>query len=140
MRMLAAFAALVFLSATAQAQEAEPAREDQPVVAVMFFSSFCAACRVLDPRIEDVEPDFAGRPVEFLRLNQTWSMFNREELDALAEEHGVSRIWEARRGQTGFVALVDPADGDVLDILTVRETRDQITRAIERALQRQGDV
>lgn len=134
MRALIALAALIFTALPAAAQDAEPASADRPVVAMMFLSDFCAACRVLEPRIEAIEPAFEGRPIEFVRFDQTMSLLTRGRLNRLAEEHGVAAAWEARRGGTGFVVLVDPANGAELDMLTIRLEPEEMYHRIERAL------
>ena len=131
---LIAFVVLAFLTAAA------PARSDQatdnPVVATMFYSGLCGACQVLDPRIEAVKPDFAERDIDFVRFNQTFSLFNKGQLKKLAAEHGVESVWEEYAGKTGFMLLVDPRNDRVLEVITMRHSKEEIRAAINDALAR----
>jgi thiol-disulfide isomerase/thioredoxin len=127
----AAFAVIAFSPSGWSA--AEPSA-DKRIVAAMFYSNFCASCRVLDPKIQDVKPDFADRPVDFVKFNQTFSLFNTDSLRELAEEHGVPGVFEEYRGKTGFMLLVEPETERVLAMITMSHSRDAIRAEIERAL------
>ncbi len=112
---------------------AEPT-QDRRLVAAMFYSNFCASCRILDPKIEAVKPDFDGRPVDFVKFNQTFSAFNTSSLRELAHEHGVPTVFEEYRGATGFMLLVEPETERVVAMITMSYSRDEIRAAIDRAL------
>lgn len=110
---------------------------DQPVVAAMFYSSFCAACQVLEPRIESVRPDFAERDVTFIRFDKTWSALGgRRAREDLAAEHGMSAIWERYKGSQGFMLLVDPQAEEVLALVNLRHSAEEISALITAALER----
>jgi thiol-disulfide isomerase/thioredoxin len=108
--------------------------EDRDVVAAMFFSNFCGACKILDPRIAEVRPEYLDRPVDFVKFNQTFSAFNTRELEALADAHGIRRVFETHQGKTGFMVLVDPASQRELEVVTVAYQPDDIRDALDRAL------
>ncbi len=139
MRALFASLALFAFAAPANAQDAvadavAEAPAERPVVAAMFYSGFCGACRILEPRIEAIMPAFEDRSVTFVEFNQTWSAFNGASLTRLAETHQISDVWENRRGGTGFMVIVDPASGRELDIITVRDSEADIYQRIDEAL------
>ncbi len=134
--LLAGFitALLVLGSATADTSSGE---EGRPVVAAMFYSGFCATCRVLEPRIDAVRDDYADQPVTFIRFDKTWSALGGGDKRAvLAEEHGMAEIWERHKGSQGFMLLVDPEAEEVLAMVTLRHSEDDIRALIDAALAR----
>lgn len=129
------------------AAQAAPARDsatdaavevvaDQPVVAAMFYSRFCGACLILDPRMDAVEDAYQGRPVTFVTFDQTLSAVTGARLEALAQTHGVERIWEKNKGKTGFALLIDPSTQTVLDVIMVRDDGAAIRAKLDAALTR----
>ncbi len=109
-------------------------KEDRAVVAAMFFSNFCASCKILDPKITAVRPEFLERPIDFVKFNQSYSALNAGELRAIAEAHGIPEIYDTYAGQTGFMVLVDPESQGIIEIVTVGYSESDIRRALERAL------
>ncbi len=119
--------------------EPSPARSDdaQPVVAAMFYSGFCASCRVLEPRIEAVRDDYADQPVTFIRFDKTWSALGGgDRRAALAQDHGMAEIWERHKGGQGFMLLVDPGAQEVLAMVTIRHSERDIRALLDAALAR----
>ncbi len=139
--LLAVCAAMVVMAAGAMAQDHETQpRPEHAVVVAMFYSGFCGQCQILDPRIEAVKSDFHGRPVTFIRFDKTMSLFGGgRERERLAARHGMAGIWDEYKGRQGFALVVDRSDERIVDVLTVRNSRDDIARAITIAL-RAGDV
>ncbi|MGD2131201.1 MAG: hypothetical protein PVI23_00300 [Maricaulaceae bacterium] len=127
-----AVAAVAFWPGPSQGQT-EPS-EDRTVVAAFFSSNFCAACRILEPRLADVLPDYEDRPIDYVKLNQTFSVVTGGRIRDLAERHGVGELYDDLKGATGLVALVDPRDGQVIEIITVDYGRENIRDAFDRAL------
>ena len=107
---------------------------ERALVGAMFFSNFCSACRLLEPRIDAVDEEFAERAIDFIVFNQTLSAVQSEQLNALAERHDVVEVWERHRGSTGFMVLVDAVSGEALEIITIRYSEDDIRNAIDRWL------
>jgi len=112
---------------------AEP-NADRTVVAAFFSSNFCTACRILDPRVSDVLPEYADTSLQFVKLDQTLSMVRSGALREQAAAHGISDVYAQLKGRTGFVALIDPRDQQVIEIVTIRYDRDHIREAFDRAL------
>ncbi len=138
MRYLLSLFATLILAMSAAGQDAPENSDeitDRPVVVAMFFSGFCGACQILDPRIESVEDEFAQRPVTFITFDKTFSAFGgRKSRAELAADHGMAEIWEQNKGKQGFALIVDPARSQVLNVITVRDKADDIRSSIERAL------
>ncbi len=138
MRFFAAFAvALGLFLSPALAQEGEAEPMDQPVVAAMFYSAFCATCLVLDPRINAVRGEFEDRPITFITFNKSLSAFGgAEKRAALAAEHGIEALWEQYKKAQGFMLLADPESGALLSVVQVRHSEDDIRALINAALTR----
>lgn len=109
---------------------------DQPVTAVMFYSNWCAACQILDPKIEAAKPQFAERPVDFVKFNFSYALVQGAKLQALADEKNLSHLYAANKGKTGFMLLVDPATEQIMDIITLRDGVDDIVQKLDASLQR----
>ena len=117
----------------AQAVEAGTETAERPrLVAAMFRSSWCGACRILEPRVDDVREELAGEPIDWVRFNFTWGQ--RDGLRELAAEEGIADIYDRFAGGTGFLVFIDRESGEVLETVTMRYDRDDIRDAALRWL------
>ncbi|MBL4595432.1 MAG: hypothetical protein JKX99_02525 [Robiginitomaculum sp.] len=131
----------VFSPATSQTGNTQPAPAtipvtDQPVTAVMFYSNWCGACQILDPKIEAVKLGFTERPIEFVKFDFSFALVRGGALQALAEEKGLANIYAKNKGKTGFMLLIDPATEQVIDIITMRDSTETIAVKLNNSLQR----
>jgi len=137
--LLAASPFLRSLFSTAQASSVASATEvsqEQPVIAAMFYSNWCGACQILEPRLEAVRPTFAGHNVDFVTFDFSYALVRGKAIKTLAEEKGIADIYEKNKGRTGFMLLIDPATETVLDIVTIRDSKEAITAKLQRSLHR----
>lgn len=145
---LAIFAALTvppwLRSQRSQAAENVPmvatANQEQPVTAAMFYSNWCGACQILDPKIEAVKPDFAGHKVDFVKFDFSYALMRGKALQKLADDKGLSDIYAKNKGRTGFMLLIDPANEKILDIITLRDNKAAIAAKLQRSLNRPAPV
>ncbi|WP_203292028.1 thioredoxin family protein [Maricaulis parjimensis] len=101
------------------------------LVAAMFRSSWCGACRILEPRIEDVREELGeSADVDWVRFNFTWGQ--RDGVRDLAVEEGIEEVYDQFAGGTGFLVLMDRETGQVFEIVTMQYGRDEIREAVER--------
>jgi thiol-disulfide isomerase/thioredoxin len=103
------------------------------LVAATFYSAWCSSCAVLDPKLRKVAPTFAGRAVEFVKFD--FSMGQPEALTDKARSLGVEDVYLANKGATGFMALIDRRNQQVVHLITLRESEDQIRADIEAAIE-----
>ncbi|MEX6632400.1 thioredoxin domain-containing protein [Hyphococcus lacteus] len=107
--------------------------EGEPeVVAVTFASAWCSVCKILEPRLAEVVPEFSDKPVKFVRLDFTFGQTG--SLETQAEAEGLSDLYPRFKGATGFTLLVDRDTGELLDSLTVNHSKDAMRTAIAQAI------
>jgi thiol-disulfide isomerase/thioredoxin len=140
--VIAALAIPPFLRSRAGVAQAADANvsasstQEQPVTAVMFYSNWCGACQILDPKIEAVKPDFAGHAVDFVKFDFSYALMRGKALKAQAAEKGVPNIYAKNKGRTGFMLLIDPASEKVLDVITIRDNKASIAAKLNKSLNR----
>ena len=114
------------------AAQAQIVEERPRLVAAMFRSSWCGACRILEPRIDDVRPDYTDAAIEFIRFDFT--MGQRGAVRELAVEADITELYDRLVGRTGFMVLMDRETGTVFEIVTTNYDREHIREAIDRWL------
>ena len=102
------------------------------LVAVTFASAWCGPCKILQPRLSDVIPGFADKPVKFVDLDFTFG--ETEGLADKAAAEGLADVYPRFKGATGYTLLVDRDTGEVIDSLTVDHSKPAMRAAIARAL------
>ncbi|MDP3739503.1 MAG: hypothetical protein Q8R02_19100 [Hyphomonadaceae bacterium] len=118
----------------AQNDEATAFTDGRPnLVAATFYSAWCSSCAVLEPRLRHILPGFEGRAVEFAKFD--FSMGQPESLTEKAKELGVEQVYLANKGATGFMALIDRRNQNVIAIVTVTQSDQDIQRTIGAAIQ-----
>lgn len=104
--------------------------EDRPnLVAATFYSAWCSSCAILEPRLREIVPEFEGRAVEFVKFD--FSLGQPEALTKKASVLGIERVYAANKGATGFMALIDRRNQNVLAVLTMTLSDQSIREAIE---------
>lgn len=141
MRFLPILAAL-FLSALPAApalalpdwnEPAASGEDGEPrLVAALFRSGWCGACRVLEPRVEDVRREYDSADIDWVRLDFTWG--ERGGVRDIAVAEGIAPLYDRLAGRTGFLVLMDRETGQVFEIVTMDYGRDRIREALERWL------
>ncbi len=112
---------------------ADYALEGEPeIIAATFESAWCSACKILKPRLAQVIPDFADKPVKFVSLDFTFGQ--RGDIARQAEEEGLTGIYPRFKGATGFTLLVDRDTGEIIDSLTVSHSKEAMRAAIAQAI------
>ncbi|HBS30581.1 MAG TPA: thiol reductase thioredoxin [Parvularcula sp.] len=127
-----AIAAAAFLAARRPASAMQDAAGEPQLIAATFRSAWCSACKILEPKLARAMPEFAGQPVEFVEFDFTFGP--NEDLAALAAAHGLTRLYEANKGATGFTVLVDADTGAIVDTLTMNFSTKDMEKAIGDAL------
>jgi thiol-disulfide isomerase/thioredoxin len=130
--LFAAAAALAW-SARPQLARIDAAGAGEPALTVATFSSaFCSACRILKPRLAEIIDDFADAPVRFIEYDFTLS--KPEGLAARADSDGLASAFVRFAPATGFALLVERETGEIIGMLTINHSRDEMRDAIDNAL------
>jgi thiol-disulfide isomerase/thioredoxin len=136
---LLAVAAVASASLAGRGSLSNAARFDgEPaLIAATFSSAWCAACKILEPRLARVIPQFEGAAVKFVEYDFTFGEEERNRAAALAD--GVSPdVYDRFAGATGFTLLIDARSGDLIDMLTASHSPKAMRAAIAQALARAG--
>jgi len=102
------------------------------LVGATFYSAWCSACAVLDPKLRAVVPDFEGRAVEFTKFD--FSIGQPEKLTDKAAELGIKTVYLENKGATGFMALIDRRNERIVEMISMRDSKDDIRNKIEAAI------
>ncbi|MBR9825763.1 MAG: hypothetical protein GYB36_08175 [Alphaproteobacteria bacterium] len=130
--LLTAFLAPNFFRGNWDSAQAEAVEERPRLVAALFRSSWCGACRIIEPRIEDVREDYEDAAMEFVRFDFT--LGRRDSLRETALEAGIAELYDQLEGRTGFLVLMDRETGQVFEIITTNYNRENIAAAFDRWL------
>ena len=102
------------------------------IIAATFSSAWCSSCKILEPRLEALVPDFADKPIKFVKLDFT--LGQRGAVADKAEREGLGNIYPQFKGATGFTLLVDADTGEIVDSLTIRHSEKAMRAAIAQAI------
>lgn len=121
------------LSGRSSAISAEYTFNGKPeVVAASFVSAWCSTCKILEPRLSKIVPEFSDKPIKFVEFDFTFGQ--RDEIAQKAKDEGVGAIYPQFEGATGFTVLVDRDTGEIIDILTISYSPNAMRAAIAQAL------
>ena len=88
-----------------------PRLQGKPVV-VDIYASWCAACQNIAPTLGELKTQY-GDDIHFIVLDVS-DRAKTSQSETLATELGLSDFFAANRSQTGMVAIIDPATGNIL--------------------------
>ncbi len=106
--------------------------EKPEIIAATFSSAWCSSCKILEPRLKALVPDFADQPVKFVKLDFT--LGQRGAVAEKATREGLGHIYPQYKGATGFTLLVDADSGEIVDSLTIRHSEKAMRAAIAQAI------
>lgn len=134
--LLALLIGIFGTSALAQGQEQstdENAPQEPEIIGVFMHADWCGGCKKLKPKLNAVKPQFKSEPVLFTGFDKT-DEFTKEQSRMLAEQMGLTELYEKHKGRTAYVVLVDADTKEEVDILKFRESKQQLKNAIASAL------
>lgn len=85
--------------------------QGKPVV-VDIYASWCPACQNIAPTLSELKEQYGDR-VHFIVLDVS-DRSATMQTETLAAQLGLSDFLNAYRSQTGMVAIIDPATGNIL--------------------------
>ncbi|WP_199245559.1 thioredoxin domain-containing protein [[Phormidium] sp. ETS-05] len=85
--------------------------QGKPVV-VDIYASWCPACQNIAPTLSQLKQQY-GDSIHFIVLDVS-DRAKASQAESLAAELGLGNFFAANRSQTGMVAIIDPATGNIL--------------------------
>lgn len=85
--------------------------QGKPVV-VDIYASWCPACQNIAPTLSQLKQQY-GDSIHFIVLDVS-DRAKASQAESLATELGLGDFFAANRSQTGMVAIIDPATGNIL--------------------------
>jgi len=115
-----------------RAQETAP-KEGPKVVGLLFYADWCASCKALEPKLNEVRKQLVVQPIYFTRVDMT-DESTKKQSEMFAEWVGFGEIYREHAPKTGFMLLIDPKEKKVLDKLTKTQSEAELKAAMEQAL------
>jgi thiol-disulfide isomerase/thioredoxin len=85
--------------------------QGKPVV-VEIHASWCPACKNIAPTLSQLKQDYEGK-ANFIVLDVS-DRSKTKKSEQTAKELGLGKFFAANKSQTGMVAIIDPANGNIL--------------------------
>jgi thiol-disulfide isomerase/thioredoxin len=105
--------------------------QGKPVV-VDIYASWCPACKNIAPTLSQLKKDYAGK-AHFVVLDVS-NKAKASQSEAKARELGLGQFFAANKSQTGMVAVIDPATGNILAQHRNNPNLSDYTSAIDAAI------
>ena len=80
-------------------------------IAILMYADWCASCKILDPKLKAVQPEFERGKILFVRFDLT-NDATKHQAGLLAQALGVGELYEKNAGKTGYLAIIDRASGE----------------------------
>lgn len=140
--LLAALAPLALVSSSSEAEacegcaghdQAQAPIEGTQLLVVKFHADWCGSCVKLGPSLESLQTSFAGKPIDFVRLDFT-SDTTKAAAKAHAERLGLDAIFASYGTKTGFALIIDAGTGEVLGELRASQEIDAMRALVTASL------
>lgn len=102
-------------------------------IGLLFYADWCSSCKVLEPKLNPVKKDFAGRQILFARVDLT-NEFTREQSKLFVGWVGLGDVFQQYGDKTGFMLIIRLKDTAVLSRLVKTQTEDELRKEIRKAL------
>lgn len=107
--------------------------QGKPVV-VDIYASWCSACKNIAPTLSQLKQEYGGK-VHFVVLDVS-DRAKATQAANRARELGLGQFFAANKSQTGMVAIIDPATGNVLTQHRNNANKSAYTSVLNAALSR----
>jgi len=103
------------------------------IIAVKMDADWCGKCKVMNPKLDALMPEFKDEPVLFVKFNMT-DEFTTQQAGFLADRLNLKSLFNEHKGQTGYVVLIDAKSGEPLKTLQSDLSENQIKAEIRSVL------
>lgn len=101
-------------------------------IAILMYADWCGSCKVLDPKIKAVQPEFERGNILFVRFDLT-NEATRHQSDLLAQALGVEELYRRNAGKTGYLTIVDRTSGQSIERITKDQSEADIRASLRKA-------
>jgi len=108
--------------------------QGKPVV-VDIYASWCPACKNVAPTLSQLKKEYAGQ-ANFVVLDVS-DKAKASQAAAKARQLGLGQYFDANKSQTGMIAIIDPATGNILVQHRNNANKTAYTSVLNAALKRQ---
>lgn len=108
--------------------------QGKPVV-VDIYASWCPACKNVAPTLSQLKKEYAGK-ANFVVLDVS-DRGKASQAAAKARQLGLGQYFDANKSQTGMIAIIDPATGNILVQHRNNADKTAYTSVLNAALKRQ---
>jgi thiol-disulfide isomerase/thioredoxin len=116
----------------AQNQGLAKSLQGKPVV-VNVHASWCSACKTVAPVLSQLQQQYGGK-VNFVAFDVS-DRGSSKSAQGQAKQLGLQRFLQANKAQTGLVAIVDPATGQVIQQFRGNGNLKDYQSALQQAIQ-----
>lgn len=109
------------------------AQEKPKLLGIMMHAEWCPSCKVLEPKLEEVKPEFKDEGVLFIEFDMT-NEFTMQQTQLLARLINLEDVFNENAGKTGYMLLIDPETGRQLGKLTWNKSKEKLINEIRSAL------
>lgn len=111
----------------------EVSSDEIRVIGVKMDAEWCGKCKVLNPKLNNVLPEFKDEEILFLKFNMT-DDFTIQQSALLAERLNLSQLFEEHKGSTGYMVLLNADTGEVLHTLRSDQSEEELIADISETL------
>jgi len=104
------------------------------VIGVKMDAEWCGKCQAMNPKLDNVMPEFKDDGILFVKFNMT-DEFTTKQAGLLAERMNLKSLFDDHKGSTGYMVLLDADSGEVLDTLQSELTEEELISKIRSALE-----
>lgn len=125
---------LLFTTTASLAQDQLTEEIKAPEIMVTkFYADWCGSCKEMKPAFDAFLNATEEEPTLYVHFDLTDDQ-TRQKSAYLAHSMGLSDIYKANAGKTGYALLVDADSKKVLDRLTKEMSKDQMLNALSEAM------
>ncbi len=118
-----------------QAQSTSEPAPDLKVIGVLMHADWCPDCKMLAPKMEQVQRSFADQGILFTVFDMT-DDYALSQSQKFAKLLGLSDLFKAYAGRTGYVVLLNAQTHEALGTLRFDHSEEELRQLIATALAR----
>jgi len=125
---------LTYTASDAAAKIVQTSTDEINVIGVKMDADWCGKCKVMNPKLDSIMPEFKDDDILFVKFNMT-DEFTTQQAGKLAERMNLLTLFEENKGSTGYMVLVNADTGEVLHTLQSDQSEEELIRDIRDTLE-----